>query len=354
MLKQKWLHALLSFGFLALVFAYMSGSFNEKVDGRESRLDVTDQLAQGKAMTLVSEQEFTYRDFPASVVAAQQANIASRITAKISDVLVSVGDTVRAGDILVRLENQDLDANVVQQEQALVAAQARLFTSEKEFKRLSELRGKKLVSESDFDRAENQLKIDSANLQKIRAQLRQVKATFGFSILTAPFDGVITEKRAYKGETSTPGMPILAMYNPESLQVKADIAESSMPYIEINTPIKVNLPRSESHFIGNVVEITPAADDGSRSFIVKVDYDHNVQVYPGTYASVSVREREVNVLRVPENALIKVGQLDYVYVIENGSVHRRLIELGEQGRVRSGITDGETILLYPREVKFQY
>ncbi|TOM87349.1 biotin/lipoyl-containing protein, partial [Vibrio parahaemolyticus] len=115
-LDTKWLGVIL-FAILALLFLYMAGFFTEKLptehDAKTNQIDVNN--AEIHQLMLTSEP--VVREFPGVVVAEQHADIAARLTASVMEVLVKVGDRVKQGDVLARLESDDLDARVRQSEQ---------------------------------------------------------------------------------------------------------------------------------------------------------------------------------------------------------------------------------------------
>jgi RND family efflux transporter MFP subunit len=289
------------------------------------------------------------REFTGVVIAKQQATISARLTAKVAEVLVDVGSLVKQGDVLMRLESDDLSARVRQNEQAISSAQAQLNVSRKEFDRISDLVGKKLLPQAEFDRAESQLKSAEADFKQAQAYLSEAETTFGYSVISAPFDGVITAKSVNIGDTAAPGANLLSLYNPKTLQVEAQIPESLIPQLSIGEEIAMYLPTIEQKVAGKISEITPSADTSSRSFAVRLDFTvgNDVAIYPGLYAIPTIVTGEEQYVKLMDNEYYQVGQLDYVKVISNDQVLTRLVQLGEYGRVNSGVVAGDVIVQNP-------
>jgi RND family efflux transporter MFP subunit len=336
---------------LALLFLYMAGFFSEKLptehSAKTNQIDVNS--VETHKMILTSEP--VVREFPGVVIADQQADIAARLTASVVEVLVKVGDQVKQGDVLARLESDDLDARVRQSEQALSSAQAQLNTARKEFARVKALLNRKLIPQSQYDQAESTLQTAQANFNRSQAAVSEAETTFGYSIITAPFDGLITQKPINKGDTATPGALLLSIYNPDSLEIEVNFSESVMPYVSYDKQVDVAFPSYDVTTSAIIKEVTPSADANSRSYTVKLQFKSPSAVYPGTFAKVSLTLTDDVVLRIPKEAVYQVGQLDYVKVLqEGGEVETRLIQLGNMERVRTGLKQGDVVILNPRQL----
>lgn len=345
MRNNKWLLGAVLFSGLIALFLYMAGSFSPKIQIEQAPRMMS--MANIETAVLKQVEQSIEREFSGTVVAEQKATISSRLTATVAQVLVSVGDEVKQGDVLIRLESGDLDARVEQTEQALVSAQSKLNTARKDYQRIKELLEKKLVPQSQYDQAQNNLQTSQAALMQAKAAVSEAETTFGFSVITAPFDGVVTNKAAHQGDTATPGMPLLSMYNPLSLVVEANIAESVLPYIALGKSIPLNIPTYDMTLNSTISEITPSADAGSRSYLIKLDFDPQARVYPGNFARVTLALGTEKVVRVPLEAIYQVGQLDYVKVVEGDQIHTRLVQLGQDFRVRKGLASGDVVVLNP-------
>lgn len=348
MMNRKFVLGSVLFAGLAVVFLYMADVFTPKVSTQIQSRDSVSQSQQ--VVTLVASEERITRRFPGTVVADQKATIAARLTATVVEVLVEVGRSVRQGDVLLRLESDDLSARVRQTEQRLSSSQAQLNAARKEYARIKELLSKKLVPQAQFDQAESSLKTAIANLEQARAAVSEAETTFGFSVITAPFDGVITHKPINTGDTATPGMALLSMYNPNSLIVEANVAESVMPALSIGGTLSIDIPTYKLVLDATINEIAPAADSGSRSYLIRLGFDTEHTLYPGNFAKVSVDLGSEKVLKVPVAAIYQVGQLDYVKVVKEGSVHTRLVQLGDDFRVRKGLNEGDVVIINPRDL----
>ncbi|KJY76339.1 efflux RND transporter periplasmic adaptor subunit [Vibrio nigripulchritudo] len=344
MKSSKLLLGIGLFSVLIVLFIFMAGGFTEKVNHKA--LTTTD-ASDIETVTLRYQETPQIREFTGTVIADQKAQLSARVTAKVVEVLVDIGDSVTKGDVIMRLESDDLDARVQQTEQGLSSAQANLNAARKEFKRISELVERKLLPQSEFDRVESQLKTARAIFKQAQAAVKEAETTFGFSIITAPFDGVVTQKPVNEGDTATPGALLVSLYNPESLQLEVNISESLITSIAVGDQLNFNLPTSRHTGRANIVEISPSADQSSRSFLVKLALPVSPSVYPGVYGKVHVLSHSESVLTLPENSVYQVGQLDYVRIVEEGKIKTQLVQLGQNNQVRKGLHEGDEVVLNP-------
>ncbi len=345
MKHNKLLLGAVLFSVLGLLFLYMAGAFTTKLP--EQLTETKSDISQLKTMQLSTQEVQERREFTASVSAEQKAILSARLTARIAGVLVDVGDEVKQGDLLIRLESSDLNARVNQTEQALSSAQAQLNVARKEFKRAKALMAKKLIPQSQYDQAESQLKTANANFKQAKATVNEAETTYGYSVITAPFDGVIDKRFINMGDTASPGMQLLSLYNPSSLQLEANISESLVSKAMLGELLQYTLPNLSIAGEGAVVEVSPATDNSSRSFLIKIALANSDKLYPGNFAKIWVNTELVEQLIVPEQAVYQVGQLDYVKVIENEQVKTKLVQLAEHYQVRKGLKVGELVVLNP-------
>ncbi|OOF19917.1 efflux transporter periplasmic adaptor subunit [Salinivibrio sp. IB574] len=347
MKAKKGLLALVLGTGLLVLFLAMAGAFTEKVASESPPKPVASDM---KTLTLEAVEQPQTRTFSGKLVARQNSTLAARMTATVAEVLVDVGDRVEQGDVLLRLDNADLSAKVRQVQQALASAQSQLNTARSDYRRMETLLAKKLVPQSQFDEAENRLKTAQSDYRRALAAVDEAETQFGFSLVRAPFSGVITEKIINQGDTATPGAAMLSLYNPASIEAMVNMAESVLPFVAIGQSLTVELPTYNKTLTGMVRTMTPAADTSSRSYrvVVTLPYsDPNDSLLPGMFAKVTVSQKSEPVLYLPSNAYYQIGQLNYVKVLDAGEVRTRLVSLTQQRRVRKGLKPGEVVILNP-------
>lgn len=357
MSKKKLLLIIAAFAGLGILFFAISGGFVVKLD-TENKVLPGEALAGRETVQVKAERLQVWQTYTGSIVADQQVTLSARLTAQVAAVLVDVGDKVKAGDILIHLDNLDLDARVRQMEQALASTQAQLNVARKDHERSKSLIKRKLVSQSQLDDALSTLQTAEANFKQAQASLEEARTTYGYSIIAAPFDGVVTQKLIHKGDIASPGVAMLSLYNPSTLMMESYIAASQRHLLQLGQQWPVSLPEQSIRLDGVIQEITPAFDPGSRSMVVKLAFASEAllqagrqQLYPGMFARVSIQTDEHLALVIPLSSIYRIGQLQYVKVVDGERVLPRLVETrpytDDRLIVRKGVTEATVLLAEP-------
>lgn len=322
MKHQKLIFAGLAFSGLGIIFLYMAGVFTPKVSA--TSVEKTDAKSLQTYVLTPSIKPIIHQ-YAGSVVASQQATLTARITAQISQILVSVGQEVKAGDLLMRLDNQDLSAGVRQSEQAIIAAQAQVNLARNENTRIEALYKKRLVAKRDLDSVQTTLKSVQAELKRLQAGLGQAQATLGYSLIVAPFDGIITSKFVNLGDTASPSQPLLTLYNPNSLEFEVAVSASDRQKLILNQETPLSIDNIDQIIQGTITEIAPSINSGSQSLMVKFSLPSDLNLYPGVFGRLYLSIGTQEVLEISTQDIIRVGQLEYVQLVENQELQRHLI-----------------------------
>ena len=346
---KKILLPLLAIVALLLMIAWMAGLFVEKI---EPGMVAGEQNFTGEPVTVEASVVTIIEKVPASVEAAQATLISSRLLARIVAVKVRAGDSVSRGDLLLELENSDIRAQVQQAEAIIDANTARLNEARQNLGRVKELQASDVMSLADLDKAQAIHDALLADLAGARQALEEAKTAMAYTRILAPFDGRVVDRFAEPGDTAQPGMKLLALYNPLSLRVEAQVREVVALGLEVGQALQVEIPSMQTVVDAVIEERVPAADPGSRSFLVKASVAFNKSLLPGMYARLLVPVGNGTQLVIPADRVVHVGQLDLVWVFEDGQSYRRFVRIGqvdENGQVQilAGLKEGELVLPLP-------
>jgi RND family efflux transporter MFP subunit len=270
-----------------------------------------------------------------TVRSKQRAVVEAKVSGRVLEYTATPGAMVKAGDLLARLDVQEIQAKVDQ-------ARAMLDQAKRDFDRQKQLIASNATTRQEFDAADARVKIGTGAVSEAETMLSYAK-------VTAPFDGVITRKLADVGDLAMPGKPLLEIEAPTSLRFEADLPEAILDRITREDAGEKCRPSRESVIEGTVSEISPVADPVSRTFQVKLDLPQTDGLRTGQFGRVSVPVAEVKLLLVPQSAVMKRGQMELVFVAKGGKAALRLVKTGQsaQGRVEvlSGLEEGEQVIV---------
>lgn len=314
------------------------------------------------------------------VVAQRKAAVASKATGRIVFLGVQEGSRVKEGDVIARLDNDDLKAEKAQLEAQLAVArfevtrnETELSTAESNFQRFKDLWAKKAVSQLDYENARDRFlkakaAIDSAraNVRAIEASIRRSAVLIEYTIIRAPFNGVVLTKDADVGEVVAPfgsatnaKAAVVTMADLSSLMVQADVAESFLSRVRIDQPCEIQLDAvPNTRFPGKVHMIVPTADRTRGTVMVKVRFEQlDPRVLPEMSAKAAFLSRPLEahenqpVLGVHRDALTSRTEGEGIFRIDNGRAE--WVALKETGRLGDYLVlgpplrNGDRIVLKP-------
>lgn len=346
---KKIILSLLAIVGLLLMIAWMAGVFVEKIP---PGINPVAQTNMGEPVVVKVLDVTIIEKVPASVEAAQATLISSRLMARITAVRVRAGDSVSRGDVLLELENSDIKAQVRQAEASIGAVSARLKKARQNLGRVEELQTGGVMSVSDLEQAQANHETLLAEMAGANQALEEVRTALGYTKIVAPFDGRVVDRFSEPGDMAQPGVKLLALYNPLSLRVEAQVRERLALGLEVGMPLQVEIPALEKVVNAVIEERVPAANPGSRSFLVKVGVAFDKDMLPGMYARLLVPAGIEKRLLIPADRVVHIGQLNLVWVYQDGHSYRRFVRIGQlvqdaQVEILSGLEAGDMVLPLP-------
>ena len=302
-----------------------------------------------------------------TVRAGQSSQVASQMMGNILEIRVHEGDRVKSGQILAIVDDAQprsrvevASGAVTAAEKEVIVADSDLALADSTLKRYQQLSEKKSVSPQEFDEvkaryqsAEARRDMARAAQAQANAALAQTRTSLGYAQIRAPFAGVVTQKKADAGMLATPGLPIFTIEDTRRYRLEATIDESDIRIARIGQIVPVTIDAlGKTDLSGKVIEIVPAADPASRSFLVKVELPSDTRLRSGLFGSARFPRGERTSLLIPRSAIVGRGQLQGIYVIDaNQIAGLRYITLGktseERVEVLSGLQGGEKLIAAP-------
>jgi len=348
---KRWLFALLAVALLLLMIGWMAGAFHAKV--RPGVLPVTGQAQPGTQPFVVERVAVAATEsVPATIGARQATTISSRVLARITRVLVRAGDSVSEGQLLLELERSDLESRLSQSKQRATSINARLTEARLSLERAQDLQKRGLVAQAALDEARATHDALQADLASAQRSAEEAEVAISYTEIRSPIDGRVVDRFAEPGDTASPGERLLSLYNPLSLRVEAAVRESLALPLQLGQAVQVEIPAQGRVLAAQIEELVPAADPGSRSFLVKARIEYQEDLLPGMYARLLIPAGEEMLVIIPAGLVSSFGQLDVVWVKRDAQTERRFIRLGRQMgpdrvEVVSGLEAGEVLVPKP-------
>jgi RND family efflux transporter MFP subunit len=337
--------------------------------GGEPASQAVVQTAQARVVESQQQQVPQYLRATGTVHARETAVVSAQVAGRIQQVMVREGDSVRAGQTLVVLDDAALRASseqaqagvkAAQDEQAAAQTDAKLAASTLD--RYQQLEAEKSVSPQEMDEVAQRAAAASARLEAVRSQTDAARSQesgahtmLGYSRLLAPFAGVVTARLVDPGTLASPGVPLLQVDQAGALQLEAAVDESAIGAIHKGMKAQVAIDgASSADLAGTVAEIDPAADPASHSFLVKIDLPPSSQLRAGMYGTAEFANGVRQAIVIPRSTVVMRGSLACAYVLDGqGIAQLRSLTLGAtQGdlvEVLSGISPGERLVNAPSD-----
>lgn len=318
-----------------------------------------------RVTTLAADSGGARLELSGDVRARYESQLGFRVGGKIVERKVDVGATVKRGDVLMRLDPQDLRLAESQARATLRAAETERDLAKADYTRHIELRERNFVSQAVLDARESALKAAQANVDAARAALRGQSNQSNYTSLTADTDGVVTAISAEVGQVVQPGTPVVRVARTLEKEVVVGVPEDKVGLLGQVREVVVRLWADQGAAIpGTIREVSPVADPATRTYTVKVAVPASPAVRLGMSATVELAGAGAGAagLRVPLSALVQHKGGSSVWIVENGAVKLVPVEVTGQagndvlvaGPVRAGqqvVTAGVNLLRNGQQVR---
>jgi len=287
------------------------------------------------------------------VEAVSRATVSAQTQGQVVEIFFDVDDFVEKDAVLLRLDDTEQRAQLARAQADLMAAKARLEEARDEYNRIKNIFKKKLVSQSAMDKAAAALKTAKAQHEAAQAGLKQARQQLDYTVVRAPYSGIVIERHAEVGEVARPGQPLMTGISLDKLRVLVDVPQSLIPAIRKHKKARVLLP-SGGFVESTKLTIFPFADHTSNTFKVRLDLPEGQKdLFPGMFVKTLFTTGKKEELLVPAAAVVYRSELTAVYVVdEQGRIHFRHLRVGREAGngyliVLAGLQPGDRIALDP-------
>lgn len=289
------------------------------------------------------------------VEAVNQATLSAQTGGRVLELPYDVNDYVPAGAVVVRFTAVEQQSGQRRAQAVLAAAQAAATEAEANYLRIAEVFAKKLVARAQLDQATAQRDAARAALEAARAALREAGEQVDYTVIRAPYSGILTQRHVELGETVRPGQPLVSGLSLNQLRVNVEIPQSDMLAVREHARASVLLADGKRLAAARMV-VFPFADPATHSFKVRLELpDAETGLQPGMTVKAAFVIGESERLLVPLDALVRRSEIAGVYVLGEHGPQLRQLRLGhrydERVEVLAGLGAGERIALDPNAAR---
>lgn len=336
-----------------------------------------DRISVEVKKAAVASTDFT-QEISGALIPARTVNIFSKLTGQVKSVMTDVGDTVKAGQLLIQIDTRELDAQLKQAEaavqvardqadQAKIAvesAKINLDLAQKTYDRIKTLADAGAVPQSQLDEVQNKLDLAKQQyasaqkqyaiaagsaLQQAEAAVNTLQTQLSNREITSPISGMVTNRNINPGELAAPGVALLTVADTSSLKLEGTVSQVVVPYLSVGQKVRVTvdvLPGKA--FEGKIVRLGPVAATTGEYFPIEIEIKNTGELKAGMTARAELQIGGMRGIVVPLSAVKTGNGKNYVFVVKpDGTVKKRPVTLGPRSDssvlVVSGLKEGESV-----------
>jgi membrane fusion protein, multidrug efflux system len=290
------------------------------------------------------------RIWDGTIEAANQATVSAQTSGRVAEILYDVNDFVEAGSVIMRLTDTEQRAALRNAEAALEEADARVAEAESEFERISTMFENETVAKARYDQARANYDAARARLEAARSGVATAQQQLDYTIVRAPYAGIVSTRLVEVGELVRPGQPLMSGLSLQSLRASVEVPQSMIdPIRRIG---KAFVYVGDERVPGQNLTFFPIADPAANTFTVRVDLPPGgTTLYPGMFVKVGFVVGETQRLLLPAAAVVYRSELTAVYRVYGDEVNLQQVRLGrrygDDYEVLAGLDDGETVAMDP-------
>lgn len=294
------------------------------------------------------------------VEATHRTTISSQTAGIVKKIRYDVNDLVKKNEAIIVINNTQQKAALTQAKAELNEALANVNNATIAFNRAKEVYAKNAISKADLDKAETTLSSTNARYEAADARVTQAKEQLEYTVVKAPFSGIMTERLVEVGESVFPNKPLVSGLSLENLRINTYVPQSIIQ--AVRTHHRATIVTEDAEIISNKMTFFPYADVSSHAFQLRIELpkdqlkiqlpNEKSSLFPGMFVKVAMEvDRQLKTV-IPFSAIAFRGEVTGVYVLENNSLNFRHVRLGKrldtnEVVIISGIQEGEHVVVDP-------
>jgi RND family efflux transporter MFP subunit len=345
----KW--AIGSSALLALMVWLVTGfSF-----GKSEVTQAPDERVSPASLTTASAEKRLVNDYYEAVGTVQsrrEFEVASQTSGRVLSVEIREGDRVEEGQLLVVIESKIQEAKLDHAKRALEAAQARLERADAEEKRCELLLTKNAATQKQSEITRADYLEALAEVARVASTVREADVNMEYTKVYAPEAGEIVDRMVEPGDLASIGRPLFVIHDPQDLRLEVDMREGLIDRVEVGARVDLRIDALHLDLAGTVDEMVPSGNTLSRTFLVKASFEYKDGLRSGMFGRLRFPLGERESILIPRSAVLRVGQLEQVRVLETDRVRQFFVRTGDihgsDIEVLSGLNGDEVLVLEGR------
>ena len=290
-----------------------------------------------------------------SIQPERRADLRAEVSAVVLQVLKENGDVVHRGDLLMRLDATAIRDSLTSADAASRAAQQALEQAERQSQRMTTLRGSGMASTQQLEDAENRRNAAQSDLEANKSRAVLARQQLQRTEVRAPFDGLVSDRKASAGDTVQIGKELVKVIDPASMRFEGLISADSIGSVKAGEQVvfRVN-GYGDQEFTGKVRRVNPSANPTTRQVEVIVDFmDKKQPMLAGLYAEGHVEANSTASLTLPATTLVRDGDKASAWRVKDSTLQKVVVALGERDSrsgefvLKSGLSEGDSVLRHP-------
>jgi RND family efflux transporter MFP subunit len=310
-------------------------------DERKNKKEpVTLAFAPGDLVYVEAKPLARWLPLSGTIQAVRQATVKAKVPGEVRMLGVREGETVKAGQLIARIDTSDLEARLAERQGALESARAQLALAEKTRSMNNRLLAEKFISQNAYDGSLSSHDVAVGNVKSAEAQVRLAQNALKDATVAAPLDGTVAKRHVQPGEKVAVESPLVTIVDLGDMELAALVPASDVPELVPGMPVEISVDGfGERRFRGTIGRISPSTEPGTRAFLVYVALPNaDATLRSGMFANGRIAlAASAPAPSVPIGAVRTEAGQSYVWTIDQGKLTRRVVTLGrrdeEAGRV---------------------
>lgn len=290
-----------------------------------------------------------------SIQPERKADLRAELSAVVLQVLKENGEPVKRGDVLVKLDETSIRDSLMSAQEALRAASQAFEQSTRTLDRLKTLRASGMTSAQALDDAEVRRNSAQSEVSAARARLVAAQQQVSRTVVRAPFDGIVSDRKVSPGDTAAIGKELLKVIDPASMRFEGRVSADKIAAVKVGQPVMFRVNGyAGQQFNGIVKRIDPSANDITRQVEVLVGFNGANQPHvAGLYAEGRIDAEVADALTLPESAMVRAGDKTYAWKVKGNALARADLTVGARDprtgnfEIKNGLAAGDAVLRHP-------